>query len=72
MPDWIDDGSDPVKDETRVLLIDPRGIVTPLTDTSEMSDFQWTTCSSTDALSESSDGLGWDLGVRVLADFTIE
>ena len=55
-----------MKDETRVLLIDPRGIVTPLTDTSEMSDFQWTTCSSTDALSESSDGLGWDLGVRVL------
>lgn len=66
MPDWIENGSDPVKNTIKVLLVDPRGVMTPLTDRSELSDFQWTTCSSTDALSDSSDRLGLNLGVRVL------
>jgi diguanylate cyclase (GGDEF)-like protein len=67
VPDWIEDGSDdPVKNAIRVLLVDPRGVVTALTDASELSDFQWTTGHSTDALSDLSDSLGLNLGLRVL------
>lgn len=59
-------GVDPVKNMIKVLLVDPGGVMTALTDGSELSDFQWTHCHSTGALPDLPDHLGLNLGVRVL------